>query len=253
MKNNILIVLLSLAFSPSFAQNFQFNISGLYTASTPTSSYVNSSQDLRFDVNPAYRCSVKKETLDKALLLRDISEGYPTSWVIDYVSTEISTTRHGKLTKASGSNETLSKEQKSILTTAELGGDIFINVKYKYENPANSHIELREMNYSVTLTPEIEAAYIGGYKELENYFRKNAINQISDADSKKLEQTVVRFTINEEGKTINPQIKKSSGNSKIDKLLLDAILNMPKWIPAQNGKGVKAKQEFIFGLGSGGC
>ena len=109
------------------------------------------------------------------------------------------------------------------------------------------------MHYSVTLTPEVEATYIVGYKELAKYIRENAIDKISEADAKKLAWATVKFTVNEEGKSTNPQLKKSSGNSKIDKLLLDVIHKMPKWTPAQNLKGTKVKQEFVLGLGNNGC
>ena len=61
------------------------------------------------------------------------------------------------------------------------------------------------------------------------------------------------FTVNEEGEIVNAKISQTSGDSKTDKLFVEAINKMPKWKPAQNSKGVKVKQEFIFNLSGGGC
>ena len=88
---------------------------------------------------------------------------------------------------------------------------------------------------------------------MTQYLRENAINKIPETTSKQLQQVIVGFTVNEEGKIANVQISKTSGDPNTDKLLLEAINKMPKWRPAEDSKGVKVKQEFEFSVGNVGC
>ncbi|HLG35767.1 MAG TPA: energy transducer TonB [Bacteroidia bacterium] len=185
--------------------------------------------------------------------MSDINPGYPSSsWMTDYISAEISVTGNGKVMKAGSANEILSVEQKSILKMADLGTDIVIDVKYKQVNTITGNIDIRNMHFLFTVVPEIEAEYPGGYQQMKNYLKENAINKISETDYKQL-QAAVKFTVSEEGEIANAQISKTSGDKKTDKLLVEAINKMPKWRPAENSKGLKVKQEFVFSVGNGGC
>ena len=101
----------------------------------------------------------------------------------------------------------------------------------------------------ITVVPEIEAEYIGGYQELIKYLKVNVIDKISEPSVTAIrfqppfQSAKVIFTVNEEGKIVNATISKTSGDAKTDKILPDAINKMPKWKPA-NEKGIKVKQEF---------
>ena len=57
-----------------------------------------------------------------------------------------------------------------------------------------------------------------------------------------------KFTVDQNGNVTNAKIHKTSGHPSIDKLLLDAIIAMPKWTPAQNPKGKNVGQEMLFPL-----
>lgn len=211
------------------------------------------SQDLSYEIRGTYSHPVKKEKLNGAKSMSDIIPGYPTSWITDYISTEISTTCNGKTTKAMGTNDILSTEQISILNTVDPGTDITIDITYKSKNAVTGQIEINRMHFSATVVPEIEAEYLGGYQEMTQYLKENAINKISQTNKKEFQPAVVRFTVNEKGEISNAQVSKTSGNQKIDRLLLDAINNMPKWRAAQNSKGINVKQEFEFSVGNVGC
>ena len=196
------------------------------------------SEDLNFRIHGAYERSVKMEKLKEAKSLIDIREGYPTSWVTNYLSVELLTTGNGKEMKALGTNEILTKEQKNILNMADIGTSININVKYFTKNAVTAKTEIRTMNFSVMVVPEIEAEYRGGYDQMTKYFKENAINKISENNSKELPKGRLRFTVNEEGYIINAHVLESSKDSEIDKLLIDVINRMPKWNPAENSKGI---------------
>jgi TonB family protein len=105
------------------------------------------------------------------------------------------------------------------------------------------------MHVLMTVVPEIQAEYVGGYKQLINYLKQNTIQLFSETDPKKVRQIVIRFTVNEEGKITDSKISPASGDSKTESLLLDVINNMPQWKPAENAQGVKVKQEFEFVVG----
>ena len=135
---------------------------------------------------------------------------------------------------------------------ADLGTDVVIDVTYKQVNAITDNLDIRKMHISYTVIPEIEAEYLGGYEQMKKYLKETAINKISETDYEKL-RAAVRFTVNEQGEIANAQVSKTSGNQNTDKLLVEAINKMPKWKPAENSKGIKVKQEFIFNVGSGGC
>jgi TonB family protein len=66
----------------------------------------------------------------------------------------------------------------------------------------------------------------------------------------------VVFTINELGLVENPEISMTSGDAKIDKMLIKVLKKMPKWKPAQTAQGQKVKQKFEFSMsliGMDGC
>jgi TonB family protein len=210
-------------------------------------------QDLNYEVHGKYSHPIKNEQLIKARFISDIIPDYPAQWITQYVSVEITATNDGKTMRAEGANDTLNTEQISMLRTLVLGTDVVINIDYNSKNPVTNQIEIRGMHYSATLVPEVEAEYPGGYDQLTGYLKDNAIDHISVEDSKKLQQAVVSFTVNEEGVIADAQISRTSGDPETDELLLEVINAMPKWKPAEDSMGTKVAQAFEFTVGNGGC
>ena len=208
------------------------------------------SQDLGYGVRTTYQRSVKKEKLSEAKTMRDINPGYPFSWITDYISTEVLVTCNGKILKSVSANDTLSTEQRSLLNMADMGTDIVVDAKHNYRNSTNSSVEVNNVHFSLTVVPDIEAEYHGGYEQMMQYLKENAIHKISETIDKALLQAIVRFTVNKEGEITNAQISKTSKDEKTDKLLLEVINKMPKWRAAQNSNGLKVKQEFEFSVGN---
>lgn len=208
------------------------------------------SQDIAYEVRGIYTRPIVKEKLNEAKTVSDINPGYPSSWISRYFSVEVLATCNGIVMKAMSANDTLSNEQISILKMADMGTDIVVDVKYNPKNSLKDDLDIKVINFSFSVIPEIEAQYLGGYQLLKQYLKENAIDKISETIAKQLQLAIVRFTINEEGQIIDAQISKTSEYEKIDKLLLDAINNMPKWKPAENSNGIKVKQEFEFSVGN---
>jgi TonB family protein len=86
------------------------------------------------------------------------------------------------------------------------------------------------------------------------HIKESAIRKISEIESNQMQPAFVKFTVNEAGVITNVRVTKISGDQKIDKLLLRANTNMPKWKPAQQANGINVKQEFELSVGNnGGC
>ncbi len=213
----------------------------------------NNRQNLFFEVRGAYSQTVKKDHLNKVAKLDDIISGYPTNWLTDYVSAEIQTKCNGKIKSAKGPNQILTAEQKNILRNTDLNSALEIKVKYRTKNSATAEMAIREMVFGVTVVPDIEAEYNGGQKEMNKYLNEKVINKISKNSNIETFQGKVSFSVNESGETIDAKITTTSGDSEIDKLLIDTINNMPKWKPAQNSNGKKVRQDFEFRVGVSGC
>lgn len=183
--------------------------------------------------------------------------------IIDYLSVNITSTHHGKTLTAHSSNDQLSPDQKRILATADLNTEISIKVKFKYKdltNNASGHEpKIIEGNVSVTVVPETEAQFPGGYTELRNQLTKTVMSKLPSGGAAesiyadKIARSVVKFTVNEEGKIIDVSISNTSTDSFLDILLIDAVYHLRTWKPAKNAKGQTVKQQFNFSMGSGGC
>jgi TonB family protein len=211
------------------------------------------SQDLMYEVRGKYDKPIKKEALTEAQLLGDFIAGYPSNWVKDYISVEISTKENGDTHKALSLSETLSDEQKNILSKVDLSTEIEINVWYKYPNSITDKLENRNVFVKMTVIPEVEAEFMGGYKQLKQYLKRQMIDKIAKKTPDEFQKGKVVFTVNEQGKITNAEIGLSTGDKKTDMLLLKTICKMPKWKPAQNAKGKNVKQRFEFSMGRGGC
>ena len=211
------------------------------------------SQGIGYDVRGTYMRPIVKENLNEAKTVSDINPGYPSSWISHYISVEVLATCNGIVMKAVSANDTLNNEQISILKMADIGTDIIVDVKYNPKNSSKDDLDIKVINFSFSVVPEIEAQYPGGYQLLNQYLKETAIDKISEPFAKQLQLATVRFTVNEEGQIIDAKISKTSEDEKIDKLLLEAICKMPKWKPAENSNGTKVKQEFEFSVGNVGC
>jgi len=210
-------------------------------------------KELSFDLRGRYTHPVKKEKLTNAKLLNDFVADYPTNWVANYISVEVKGTCDGKEMKAIGANNFLTAEQKKILNTIDLSSDLIITVKYKEKNPVNHTVYDNQMNIALTVVPEIEAQYLSGQDDIKKYLKDYVIKKITETVPQEFQKGIVTFTIDEAGEVTNAKISLTSGDAKTDKFLLNTISSMPKWKPAQNAKGEKVKQEFVFTFGVGGC
>ncbi len=187
---------------------------------------------------------------------------YPTlgyEMLINYDSVEIYVRSKGELLSSRSSGEKLTREQKNLLNLADLGSDIHIKISYSYKNQKKEHLganrKIVHGFLDVNVVPETEAEFPGGFNQLTKYLMDNVIHKVDEAKyADNLLQASVKFAIDEEGRIVHAGILNSSGDQKIDKLILEAMNKMPKWKPAKDSKGHKVQQEFRIPFGGGaGC
>ena len=225
-------------------------LSFTYISSNSPQSSLKNNSELKFEVNTIYPpLSIKKETLKSAKSLVDLNQHYKSSWVKEYVSVEVLTSYKGKIKKAVSQNDILSQAQKSIMKKADVGSDISVKVKYLPKNTLTNN-DVKEINFSFKINPDIEATYKGGEQQLKKYLKETAINKINDDSFDTKNLAAVKFAINEKGQVIDAHIFETSKNEQVDKLLLEAISKMPNWKPAEYANNLKVKQEFVLTVGN---
>jgi hypothetical protein len=230
MKKNqiLLIVLLSIgcAFN-SFAQN-----------------------DLKFEINKVLPfISIQENKLDKINTLTDLDKRYPTSWVKEYISVEISAYKNGTQTKASGISDVLNQEQKELIRLADRSSDIAVSVMYLPENSLKNNT-VKQYDFKVTIMPDKNAIYSEGAEQLIQYLQKNSIVNIEAGSFTGYDLTAIKFTITEQGHITDIQVAMPSKDTKIDEMLVAAISKMPSWKPAAFSNGLKVKQNFVLTIGN---
>ncbi|MBK8699430.1 MAG: energy transducer TonB [Saprospiraceae bacterium] len=227
-KQILLIVLLSIgcAFN-SFAQN-----------------------DLKFEINKVLPFnSIPENKLDKINTLTDLDKRYPSSWVREYFSVEISAYKNGTQTKASGISDVLNQDQKELIRLADRSRDIAVSVKYLPENSLKNNT-VKQYDFKVTILPDKNAFYSEGEEQLLQYLQKNSIVNIKPGSFTGYDLTAIKFTITEKGDIADIQVTMPSKDTKIDEMLVTAISKMTGWKPAEFSNGLKVKQNFVLTIGN---
>jgi TonB family protein len=267
MKNGIATLVLVLFCITGFSKNYKFEYSGRFTPLVEKDKLNEVNlvseitpelwQKLQLPYNERQELDLRRKT--------DFTQGYiinPKDYnynkIVDYVSVVILALNNGKVVSSQSTGNQLTQEQKQILRTADIGADIDIKINFKFKNQADKGVglenKINEGNLTITVVPETEAEYPGGFAQLSDYFNKNVFNKISiESGADKILNASVKFTINEDGRITNTKMSKSSTDPQIDKLILDQTSKMPKWNPARNSEGVKIKQEYSIPFGGPGC
>jgi TonB family protein len=266
MKNSLFTLILFLLFTSGFSQNLKFEYTGRQTPSIrkvqlKVASSINEimpefSRYFRLPFNENQQFNKRIVTIyPQANYFPD--ENY--NYIFDYISVEIAATGNGKTLTSLGTSDALTSAQKSILNEADMGTDIRIKIKFRFKNESTGKPDytanIEEGEYTVTVVPEAEAEYPGGFRQFSQYLTDNVFTKISESKNtiEKIQQAVLKFTVDEAGQIVDARIFRTSTDTKIDDLLLDAMNKMPKWSPAEDTKGIKVRQEFNIALGGGGC
>ena len=205
--------------------------------------------NLQYEVNRILPpISLSKDQLIKVQTLSDLDSNFKTAWVREYISVEVIAQHNGKTVKETGKNSKLNQAQKNLLNTADVGKVISVKVQYIPENTLKNN-DPKEMEFSISIDPENKAEFPGGHLKLLTYLEEKVINKIPDGVFKQHQLAAVTFTIDEQGQILTPAMFWSSENDEVDKIMLNAISEMPNWKPASYANGLRVKQAFAFTVG----
>jgi hypothetical protein len=206
--------------------------------------------DLKFEINKVLPfISIQENKLDAINTLTDLDKRYPTSWVREYISVEISAYKNGIQTKASGISDVLNQAQKELIRLADRSSDIAVSVMYLPENSLKNN-KVKQYDFKVTIMPDKNAVFSEGAEQLIQYLQKNSLVNIEAGSLTGYDLTAIKFTITEQGHTTDIQVALASKDTKIDEMLVAAISKMPSWKPAAFSNGLKVKQNFVLTIGN---
>lgn len=210
--------------------------------------HISSAQEVRCDIIPTYKKSIKKEVLNTAKSILDINPEFPASWVEVYHQIDLKITQAGVSEIVTTVGDNLMAPQIEMLAHADIASEVELNIKY---TPKNSD-EIRNIKFAYTVVPDTEAKYPEG-QDMDSYLRSAIVDKLSLEVVNKIEMVKVRFTVDKDGQLINPVLDQSTKNREADSVLIDAIKNMPQWSPARKTDGSFVTQDFelVFGMLAG--
>ena len=205
--------------------------------------------DFSYQINRVQKyISISPAQLDDATTLFDLNQYYKSDWVKEYKSVKITVISKGQKKTVTSSNDELTKKQKQLIESADLGSNIKVIVQYLPDNNL-SKSEIQEMDFAFKVDPIHEAKCAGGEDHLNQYIEESIMKKVSRKDVPQYQVAAVKFTINENGNVVDAIIASASRNKDTDALLLKTICEMPKWVSAEYSDGTKTKQEFVFTIG----
>lgn len=218
------------------------------------SSLTLAAQNYMYTLRGAYERPVTQEKLRSAETLSDVVDGFPSQWITNYRSVDISVSTNGKTGVAHGNGHALSSEQKKLLQSAGLESKVDVVVIYSTGNSVTGKAEVRTATMKLTVVPFSQAAFPGGDKQLRAWFEKNNLSTAMNTMESKSQTIHVDFYVNSAGTIVDPVIRNSTGDKTTDDQILRLLKSMPAWKPAADQQGTNVSQHFEFKIdGNSGC
>lgn len=268
MKKRILIfsiavVTLSLmAFS--FIHSNDLAADGLETKSSKTiASFEKISDSIYGPYYPDFFLNVgirftdyKKEDLDKARSIHDLLPELKTQPIVSFKSVKVVILDDKTQTdiREIGNSEDLTDAQINLLRRSNYSTNVLIRADYNKKNMETGKLVDRYSRLFLTIVPEKQATYVDGKKALIEYLKTQSRTKTALVPENQLRPGKLFFTVTKKGTISNIKLGDTSGNIAIDNLMIDLISNAPGvWEPAENSKGEKVDQTFVFSFGRMGC
>lgn len=201
-------------------------------------------------VNKIYAdISLNAEELEQVSTIQDINKFFKNEWVREYILVQYKIINKGVEKTINTNTGEISKDLKYFLQSADNGTGISVHIDYIPENSLK-HNEPKKDGFTFVINPEKLAAFPGGTDKLESYLNDQVLTHVSKDVLPGYTLAAVKFTVTEKGNIQNIQIVESSKDEKTDAILLDAVNNMPNWIPAEYADGSKVKQDCMLTVGN---
>ena len=153
-----------------------------------------------------------------------------------------------------GQSEILNTAQLELLHSIDYSTNLRITALNIRTNTKTGVVRDDSLVLYMTIIPEKEAEFAGGYDALIKYLKESSKEKTTIIREDKLQPGKVHFTVTKKGSISNVKLIDTSGYPSVDEELIKIITNMPeKWESAENSKGEKVNQEFVFFFGTPGC
>lgn len=217
------------------------------------STYAYSQNETRYDFTVEMNTSVSTIAVDAREFsdvkrFTEIDRHFKSEWVREFKSVEILISKDGKLVKFVTKDDNITDDLRQAISNADSGRTIKVSYEYIPENTIkNSNIHTD--GFSFTILPDNDASFPGGEHNMKEYLDEAGVNTIQEIDIDIYNLAAVKFTVTESGNIVDAHIANKSKSAEVDKLLLNAICNMPSWTPASYTDGVTVAQEYILSVG----
>ena len=132
-------------------------------------------------------------------------------------------------------DEDWEEEESNLVAPEDMGAlDDFVDVDYA------EVIELEEED-EIFMAVEQQASFPGGIQKMYEFVSDNLKYPAVSRNNNSQGTTVLRFVVQEDGRIVNIDVIKSSGDVFLDNEAVRVVSSMPKWTPAkQNGRNVSS-------------
>ena len=201
--------------------------------------------DLSCDIHHVIKpLSISHEVAQTANQIKDIYPHFKPEWIKAYDKVTLSRKVNGNDISAVGENQILTEQQQNIISNIDEGHPITLNISYSPRNTLPFD-ELKNLKVTFEVRPIKNASFPIGANSMNEFIENNILSKVSKSDFRAHHLTAIQFTIDQSGNLLNAYIKESSGNKKIDDLLMESLCNMPVWAPATYKSGKTVNQDFV--------
>ncbi len=206
--------------------------------------------NLKFEINRVLPfVSIQESKLNTISTLSNINPRYPSSWIREFISVEVSAYKNGEQTRVLGVSDVLNQNQKELIRQADRNREIAVVVKYIPENTLKNNKE-QLLEFNVSIIPTSKATFGDDDAQLMQYFKDNYISKIDPSSFTGYDLTAIKFTVTEHGQISDLQVSMPSRDPKTDEMLVAAIKSMQGWKAAEFSNGVKVSQSFVLMIGN---
>lgn len=179
-------------------------------------------------------------------------------WVVnlkDYPDWTLDVSEIDPENKASSPTVEFTQEQLDLVANADYSDHLRFSARFDRTTLATGEVENNILiSQSMSLVPEVQATYKGGYDALINYLKKTSKDHVKHVKRDEVGRCRIFFTVTDKGSVSEVRMVESSNYTEVDKALIRIVKDMPrKWRPARTENGKKVDQEFVFTFGRAGC
>lgn len=130
------------------------------------------------------------------------------------------------------------EEEQNLVASEDMGAlDDFLDVDYAEVIELEEEYEEEEIFMAV----EQQASFPGGIQKMYEFLRDNIKYPAVSLNNNSQGTTLLRFVVQKDGRIVNIDVIKSSGDAFLDNEAVRVVSSMPKWTPAkQNGRNVSS-------------